>query len=628
MKFFNNLEPRTDPFIKLSLTDLAQTLSEQPNLEVEYAFHSAYKPHLNRISIAHYWDRLLDERKKDGMKTDVYLRAFGQIRLTHFSVVKAYLMSVDDKNHPLFRKQLYFLLDDLRLEQRVSKERPGMKRAFNSRRDLLQKRYRERLQYHLSRHEALDALFCAIYLQLTERPVALPTELAYLKPHIRNLVAPLKTSLQSEDIIDLTEHFCQHFDETLADMHTAYLNTIDFEQHTQKEQTIQENHDVVSVESKEVEDKEDKHTEEETLPSWHQEQEQNGDNFLHFDLDEGSATDLLGEGEREAESGDQAFASVQGQSQQTEGNQFDKSPSLKKETTHPGGGAVHNGYANVNQAVQEHIIQARKATLEELHRYQQIKSDIASIQKGLQRSIQRAIEQKQNAPRSDLYFGRMGKKLLRVLTEDNPRLFVKKQAESKELDVTFSLLVDSSASMYDKMDETHEGLVLFHEALKSLNIPHAVTGFWEDALKANQKEQPNIFKELIPFEKSLLNTVGVNLLQIEPEEDNRDGYAIRFAAKKLLRRPEKRKILLVFTDGEPSAFHYEDKGIVDTHQAVNEARKQGLEVIGVFLGSQETATREKETMKSIYGRTSLVIPSIEEIPGAMIPLLKKLLLND
>lgn len=80
-------------------------------------------------------------------------------------------------------------------------------------------------------------------------------------------------------------------------------------------------------------------------------------------------------------------------------------------------------------------------------------------------------------PRTDLHAGRLNNKLLRYFTERNPRLFYKKQEPSSEIDAVFTLLVDCSASMFDKMDETKRGIVLFHEALKSVAVPHQIVGF-------------------------------------------------------------------------------------------------------------------------------------------------------
>ena len=78
-----------------------------------------------------------------------------------------------------------------------------------------------------------------------------------------------------------------------------------------------------------------------------------------------------------------------------------------------------------------------------------------------------------------------------------------KQDLSKTFDATFTLLIDASASMYDKMDETIKGVVLFHETLKSLNIKHEILAFNEDAFEADQRQQPNIIDEIINYNYSI-----------------------------------------------------------------------------------------------------------------------------
>ena len=119
------------------------------------------------------------------------------------------------------------------------------------------------------------------------------------------------------------------------------------------------------------------------------------------------------------------------------------------------------------------------------------KAEIQYAEKSLRTAIQKTIEQKQIAPRSDLHFGRLNRKLLRLLTDENPRLFYKKNAPSTELDVTFSLLVDCSASMYDKMEETRLGITLFHETLKGLDIKHSLLVFMKMLSMQMIDEQPN-----------------------------------------------------------------------------------------------------------------------------------------
>ncbi len=628
MKFLDFMEKRLDPFIKLSLTDLAKTLAKNPDLSFDFSFHSTYRPLSESVTVSHYWSRLLDDRKKDGMKSDVYLRAYGNRRYTHYQAVHAFWEKADQSLYPSFSKQLFSLLEDSRLERVIIHQRPGMARAFESRKALFQKRFRERYTYHKERKNELDLLFCAIYLQIFERPLALPPILSNLKVGIRELVQRLSQAESTEDCASITLNFLTTLPSEWHDMTESYfmMDPTDLENDSVVPFPGEKNA-LVRDRELDLDEEPDSDSNQEKLPTWHADQDQEGDSFLQFDLDEGAGTDLMGEGERQAESGDQAFASLEGQTQKSNGNQFDELPDANSPTPPgmiPSRRSTHA--KEINRLADTHFVKSERPSPEDLVTYKDMVSQTLSAQKALKRSIQKLIDQKKQAPRSDLHIGRFGKKLTRIVTEgQNPRLFYKKQAESRELDVVFQLLVDCSASMHDKMAETKVGITLFHESLRALGIAHSITGFWEDALHADDTKQPNYFLEVLPYEASLLPDQGPKLLQLQPEEDNRDGLAIRESTKKLIRRTETNKILMVFTDGEPSAFNYQEDGIVDTHEAVLEARKLGIEVIGVLLSDSYTQESEKETLKNIYGKSSLVIPTAEEIPEVLTPLLRKLL---
>ena len=111
--------------------------------------------------------------------------------------------------------------------------------------------------------------------------------------------------------------------------------------------------------------------------------------------------------------------------------------------------------------------------------------------------------------------------------------------------------------MHDKMEETKRGIILFHETLKSVRVPHQIVGFWEDSANSTENNQPNYFKKVINFETSLSSSSGPEIMQLLHEEDNRDGFAIRHMTNELLARKEKQKFLLVFSDGEPAAYGYD-----------------------------------------------------------------------
>ena len=72
---------------------------------------------------------------------------------------------------------------------------------------------------------------------------------------------------------------------------------------------------------------------------------------------------------------------------------------------------------------------------------------------------------------------------------------------------------------------------------------------------------------------------GPRIMSLEPQDDNRDGVAIRVASERLLQRSHQQRFLIVFSDGEPSAFNYSQDGIIDTYEAVETARKFGIEVL-------------------------------------------------
>src|SRR5699024_7879162 len=178
--------------------------------------------------------------------------------------------------------------------------------------------------------------------------------------------------------------------------------------------------------------------------------------------------------------------------------------------------------------------------------YQQAASEIAPFKRKLANTIEKTIEHKKNAPRKDLVIGRLSKKLLPLVMDENPRVFYKKTEESKDIDAVFTLLVDCSASMHNKMDETKRGVVLFHEVLNQLKIPHAIVGFWEDANDVKENYQPNYFHRIHSYNDSFYQNDGAKIMQLEPEEDNRDGFSIRVITKELVARREKNKFLLVF----------------------------------------------------------------------------------
>ena len=361
----------------------------------------------------------------------------------------------------------------------------------------------------------------------------------------------------------------------------------------------------------------------EEMKTWHRETENPGSNFLQFDLDQGTQTDILADEAREGEAGDQALAVVQGSARQSTNKDYSDMETLDKENTKPSDGG--STYGKENKNARPVFLKPLLPESQDIQLYAQYRESVILYQKKLKNMIDRTLEHKKIEPRANLHFGRLNKNLLAFFTDEQPRLFHKKDEHSKEINAVFSLLVDCSASMHDKMEETKRGIILFHEALKSVQVAHQVTGFWEDASDATENDQPNYFKTAIDYSSSLKPSTGPEIMQLAAEEDNRDGYAIRLIGKGLLKRSENQKFLIIFSDGEPAAYGYSQNGIVDTHEAVVDARKKGIEVFNIFLSQAGVDEEQKKVFQNIYGNYSIIVPSVDMLPELLFPLLKKLL---
>jgi nitric oxide reductase activation protein len=503
-------------------------------MDVAFAFHSTYKPESCVMTISHYWSRLNDPEKIGAMKSDVYLKAGGQAHFTDFDAVRSYEKAISSISCPSFARQLFALMEDLRLEEKLLQQRPGMIYGFENRRLLLARRFREAYHSSKSSSAALDILFSGIYLQWIHKPVVFPGIISSLKPAVRQLVKKAAEAESTHGIVALCLHFISLLPNHYPDMQSSFFTIESEEKDKGPSETLDERKDAIDGKDKEQSDNDEDEPNEEKLPTWHSEDKEDEEGFLQFDLNEGQKMDLMGEGEREADSGDQALASVEGSAQDSDAEDYDEKET-KNSLPQQKASATFIQPGKANRFAQAFYLPKQPISNEDQLSYRTYRSAVEPIERPLKRSIQKTIEHKLTAPRNALHAGRLGKKLLPVLTEELPRLFYKKNQEASEWDAAFSLLVDCSASMYDKMDQLKAGLVLFHETLYALKIPHAITGFYEDALSSSDIFQPNYFHEIMTFEESHFPGNGAAIMQLEPEDDNRDGFALRKIGVKLKR---------------------------------------------------------------------------------------------
>ena len=114
------------------------------------------------------------------------------------------------------------------------------------------------------------------------------------------------------------------------------------------------------------------------------------------------------------------------------------------------------------------------------------------------------------------------------------------------------------------------------------------------------------------------------ILEYRATSNNRDGLALAAAGVDLLKRREDHKIVIVFSDGLPNDMvsgrvrsgtpgkYIGDAAIRDTCFQVRRLRREGVHLIGIFLGDDS----ELENERMIYGSSFLRIRRAEDFGGS------------
>ena len=146
-------------------------------------------------------------------------------------------------------------------------------------------------------------------------------------------------------------------------------------------------------------------------------------------------------------------------------------------------------------------------------------------------------------------------------------------------DIAILLLIDVSGSTDSQIsahrrviDVEREALLLVCTALQALGAPFAVQAF------SGHGPQAVAVQDVKRFDEPYSGDVARRIAALAPEQYTRAGAAIRHASATLLQQSARHRLLLLLSDGKPNDVDQYDGryGLEDTHQAVVEARLQGL----------------------------------------------------
>ena len=255
---------------------------------------------------------------------------------------------------------------------------------------------------------------------------------------------------------------------------------------------------------------------------------------------------------------------------------------------------------------------------------------VAPIQKNLERAISaRSIVTWENSLRR----GKINASSLSRLVFNDDRVFRKKLHENVSKDVAVSLVIDCSGSMcghkaelaaitayalatvfermgivFELIGFTTKGMIkgcrhrgMRYSRYESLYMPifKGFTDRWDDKAK-----------------NRLNNLLGDN--QRGWLFNNVDGECVQIAANRLMARPEKGKIMIVLSDGYPSAMGRSRGDLTGHLEKTIKELENKFKIIGIGIDSDAV---------SEYYTKHVVLDDIEKLPSTVIQKIKAMLLS-
>ena len=202
--------------------------------------------------------------------------------------------------------------------------------------------------------------------------------------------------------------------------------------------------------------------------------------------------------------------------------------------------------------------------------------------------------------------------MLRIGLQPDMRITMRSVINRRDLAVL--VLLDLSESTNEKvrgtdktvLDLTREASALVAAAINGIGDPFAIHGFASDGRHDVQYYR---FKD---FDQGLDEEAKSRLAGMRGGLSTRMGAAMRHAAHHLKMRPERHKLLLIVTDGEPADIDERDPQYLrmDTKRAVQELQKEGVHSYCLTLDPQAD-----RYVARIFGENSYtIIDQVERLP--------------
>lgn len=170
------------------------------------------------------------------------------------------------------------------------------------------------------------------------------------------------------------------------------------------------------------------------------------------------------------------------------------------------------------------------------------------------------------------------------------RLFERKTLPGNKMDMCIGIAGDLSGSMKgSKLLQEKLAMIALAETFAEFTIPLYFMGF--NVLNHTPVQTHYIRWENSRFERE-------RLLHLKADGNNFDSYSIRYMSHLMKERTEAHKLMFILSDGAPSFYFSKEDGIKENILAIQEAKSQRIDVVGIGIGESINIS----TFTNMYGK--------------------------
>lgn len=272
---------------------------------------------------------------------------------------------------------------------------------------------------------------------------------------------------------------------------------------------------------------------------------------------------------------------------------------------------IHYGNAHAGIHVTIHRIQEISDHL--IRQYEEVAPPLLQASKRLQSTILPLLkEEAEGGKQKNLLYGR--RLDMRSFHHQDGSFFIRTRLPADEQRLAVGLLIDESGSMGwgDRITHARKTAIVLYDFCVSLGIPVTIYGHSTDC------------RGVALYSYAEFDSVDekdrYRLMDMIDRNGNRDGAALRFVAEHLAKRPEKRKLLILISDGQPADDgYYGTEAEADLRGIKKEYARQNIILFAAAIGD------DKDAIQRIYQEGFLDITRLDDLPKNLTILVKQYL---